>query len=270
MAFFDLDETLLAPDHVTVSPRTRNALSKMREAGILLIIATGRSRALLPDCLAKLPFDYHITANGADIADLNTGKHIHTSYLPKEDAFAAWDLIKSRDLLVEWYVFNEVGIDAATKERLDSFSMPRWHKEYFQKGCMPVFESVEHYLSEGAKGLEKINLPRFNPVLRDILWRELDALGRFTLSSSSGSNIEINRKGCTKGQAIRALCRHLKIPVTRTMAFGDGGNDVEMLGTVGMGVAMANGTELAKRMAQAVAGPYDQDGVAVFIEGMLA
>lgn len=268
MVFFDLDDTLLSPDHATVAPRTEKALYRLQEAGVLLAIATGRSRAFIPESLSSLPFRYLLTSNGADVVDVQSETHVHTDYISPEDAAVAWKILEPHGLFVEWYVENEVAIDEATKARLNELSMPLWHRNYFAKGAMPVFDTVEQFIGMGAPKLEKINLPRFDPELRQKVWHELDETGRFTLSSSLGRNIEINCNGCTKGQAIKALCRQLNISISQVMAFGDGDNDIEMLATVGIGVAMGNGTEKVKEAARFVTGRYDQDGIASFVEAM--
>ena len=266
ISFFDLDETLLASDHKSVTPRTQNALRNMHKAGILLAVATGRSRSHIPECINELPFDYLISANGADIVQVKNNTHLYNDYIPAQDAALAWQLLKPFHLFVEWFTDNEVGIDADTCQRLEELTMPKWHREYFLRNAMPVFDTVEQYLQNGAPKLEKINLPRFDPEMRNQIWQTLSDCKRFTLSSSSGRNVEINRFGCTKGRAIKALCDQLAIPIEHTLAFGDGGNDMEMLETVGFSVAMGNASELLKSKAKAIAAPYDQDGVAQFIE----
>lgn len=50
------------------------------------------------------------------------------------------------------------------------------------------------------------------------------------------------------------------------MAMGDGENDVEMLGLVGLGVAMGNAVPQARQAADAVTGKNSEDGVAAAIE----
>ena len=45
---------------------------------------------------------------------------------------------------------------------------------------------------------------------------------------------------------------HLNISKSEAIAFGDGGNDIEMLQYVGLGVAMGNGGEELKRRADFV------------------
>lgn len=44
----------------------------------------------------------------------------------------------------------------------------------------------------------------------------------------------------------------LGVPLEEVVAFGDGNNDVEMLRMVGLGVAMCNGTEVAKNSAKRI------------------
>ena len=50
------------------------------------------------------------------------------------------------------------------------------------------------------------------------------------------------------------------------MAFGDGKNDVKMLETVGIGVAMANSVPEVLEVADMVTSSNDEDGVAQMIE----
>ena len=57
--------------------------------------------------------------------------------------------------------------------------------------------------------------------------------------------LELQPAGCTKGQAIRWWCRRNGIRLKDTMSFGDGKNDVDMIRTTGIGVAMEDGDEEA-------------------------
>ena len=85
------------------------------------------------------------------------------------------------------------------------------------------------------------------------------------VSSSLPWNIEINSAGATKGQALKALCQALGIDLRDTLAFGDGTNDLDMIRTAGIGVAMGNGAEEVKAAADWIA-PYNDDaGVAAGI-----
>ena len=64
-----------------------------------------------------------------------------------------------------------------------------------------------------------------------------------------------------KGTAISQILAHFGLDASQALAFGDSYNDIEMLRTVGTGVAMGNATEPIKAMAHLVTTPIDQDGI---------
>jgi hydroxymethylpyrimidine pyrophosphatase-like HAD family hydrolase len=76
------------------------------------------------------------------------------------------------------------------------------------------------------------------------------------------NNIEINSGDAHKGAALLELCRHLNIDPAQAMAFGDGLNDVTMIKTAGIGVAMGNADPRVKDVADFVTDTNDNDGVA--------
>ncbi len=66
----------------------------------------------------------------------------------------------------------------------------------------------------------------------------------------------------SKGQALITLAKHLNIPISQTMAIGDQENDVSMIESAGIGVAMGNAVESAKAVADVIAPNVEKDGVA--------
>ena len=61
----DLDGTLLRQDHITLSPKNREALTRAADEGIEVVVATGRSIAAIAPQVLELPFlRYFITCNG--------------------------------------------------------------------------------------------------------------------------------------------------------------------------------------------------------------
>lgn len=65
----------------------------------------------------------------------------------------------------------------------------------------------------------------------------------------------------SKSQAIVKVLEYFKINPSEAMAFGDGDNDIDMLETVGVGVAMENGSQRLKEIADFVTKKSDEDGV---------
>ena len=72
---------------------------------------------------------------------------------------------------------------------------------------------------------------------------------------------DINMCGVTKASGMDVFLRYYGIDRSRSMAFGDGGNDVEMIRHAGVGVALGNAVDAAKRAADYVTATVDDDGV---------
>ncbi len=66
------------------------------------------------------------------------------------------------------------------------------------------------------------------------------------------------------------LAAYLQIPLSATVAVGDGYNDLEMILAAGLGVAMGNAPEEVRRQADHVTAPNSQDGLVLFLDWLLA
>jgi hydroxymethylpyrimidine pyrophosphatase-like HAD family hydrolase len=88
----------------------------------------------------------------------------------------------------------------------------------------------------------------------------------YSISFSHSENIEVNAKGVSKGEAIKALCEILNININDTLCFGDSGNDIEMFKVVGVPVVMGNSEiEELHNLAKYKALNYDELGVYHFL-----
>ncbi|KAK9208162.1 hypothetical protein WN944_000516 [Citrus x changshan-huyou] len=74
--------------------------------------------------------------------------------------------------------------------------------------------------------------------------------------------LEIVPPGTSKGSGVKMLLDHLGISTKEIMAIGDGENDVEMLELASLGIALSNGSEKAKAVANVIGASNDEDGVA--------
>jgi Cof subfamily protein (haloacid dehalogenase superfamily) len=83
--------------------------------------------------------------------------------------------------------------------------------------------------------------------------------------SYGAAELSIFAPSASKGTATMALCRQLGISREEVLAIGDGPNDVSLLSVAGFGVAMANGSQDAKAIAQAIAPSNRENGAAVAI-----
>ena len=266
--FFDLDGTLLSPDHRTVSPRNQKALADVQAAGVRLSLATGRCLGMIPEGAMSLGIDYAMTSNGAAIYDLKQNRQIYHYPFPASKAAEACQIICRHIDFLEFFVDGSVILTRSLRAKAAGDTMPPWGHFYIERrGGLPPLIEMDTFLADGAPGLEKINLLHCNTDTLLTLQSELSATGLFDLSSSMGyGGLEIMPKECTKGSALHWLCRHIGSSPDRSAAFGDSSNDREMLAAAGCGVAMGNAPDDLRESADYVAPPYDEDGIAQFIE----
>lgn len=81
--------------------------------------------------------------------------------------------------------------------------------------------------------------------------------------------IEITKKGIHKAFGLKKIADYFQIPRERIIAFGDEDNDLEMIDYVGVGVAMENGIDELKSIANHITHTNEQDGVGTFLEDFL-
>lgn len=98
----------------------------------------------------------------------------------------------------------------------------------------------------------------------DALQRRLDGVAHVT--SSGHQNIDIVVPGVNKAAGLALLTRRWGVEPEAVAAFGDGGNDVEMLRWSGYGIAMGNAPEAVKAEAGYLAPGNDQAGVLATLE----
>lgn len=263
---FDLDGTMLQRGNV-LSPAAEKALEKADRAGILTVPATGRLRDFLPPCLIRLPFiRYAITSNGAAVYDLHTGEKLSSCLIPTETACQVLEILEEYPIYVEFYVDGQAITRVGEPEiAVEKYGLPEEKKLFLQKNYRLV-PSLQGYLKENGLCPEKINLPYLTGDIRREIIQKLEDMGGLCLTSSVQDNLEINSEDCSKGHGLAGLCRALGIEREETAAMGDNGNDFEMLRFAGFPIAMENGTEEVKKIASAIAPPFDEDGAAKAIE----
>lgn len=270
----DLDGTVLASDHKTITPRTYSALTECLSQGTYIVPNTGRCEALIP--VRDFPgVRYVISCNGGLITDQQTQRILRARYLKKTDVLEVWNLVRSRvyrhNILMELFEEKQLVVEKRVYENLDLFrpKIPRFHLPLIESGRAKYVDSFDSYLRGEGDKVTKINFPGKNLTDCPELRQELTELNRFEVTSD-GLNLELTARGCTKGEALLWLGDYLGIPPQRIVAFGDGNNDMTMLQAAGYGVAMGNAASDIREAVSYVTTPNTEDGVAAFLEKFLA
>ncbi|HRS03068.1 MAG TPA: HAD-IIB family hydrolase, partial [Treponema sp.] len=102
----DLDDTLLRED-LTISFHTKNILKRVEEAGIIVVLASGRSPKAMERYARDLGLHkrpgYLVCNNGTTIQESHTGTIVKEFFLPIEAALAVFDLVDAEGFPVQIY-----------------------------------------------------------------------------------------------------------------------------------------------------------------------
>jgi HAD superfamily hydrolase (TIGR01484 family) len=303
MIAIDVDGTLLGAEG-KVSARNRAALQAANEAGIHVVIATGRRHSYAMKVLRSL--DLHseqalVSSNGAVTRTVGATL-IDRTFLPLETSlWLCRQLDEFRNALV--VTFDMVQPDgedargALVVEELEDLhgSIGKWmeaNAAYIEQ-AMPIENVLKREDEKGNAPIQMMVCGRIERMRRaearlledsrvfmaEVSSPELRADAKVTLSRTEYpdrdlSLLDILPAGCSKGVALLRLAASLGIEADEMMAIGDNWNDLSMLEIAGWPVLMENAPEDLKEMARArgwaIGGHHLEDGVADAIDEVLS
>ena len=267
---FDLDGTALYSDK-TIAARTLRALQAAHEAGALIVPATGRIYAGIPQALRLQPFArYAIVINGAKLYDAAEDQVLDRAEIPNALALEVLDYLDGLDAIYDCYKDDWGLVSQPFYDRAADFIRDKGILQLFYRTRRTV-PSLRDYLRADGGSVQKLQLHFADDrAQRRELARLPELFPSLAVSTSVPGNIEMNIAAANKGDALLRLCQFLEIPQERTLAFGDGTNDSSMLRAAGLGVAMGNADFPVKAAADTVCDDNDHDGLAKFLERLLA
>ncbi len=265
----DLDGTLLNSDK-KLSEKNRNALERAAAEGIEIVPATGRFYRGMPQVIRDLPFvHYVISINGAQVYDVREDKSIFVSEIDCDTAIKVMEQLDKADLIYDCYQNGWGWMTQAFYDKAQDYAASTHSLEMIRNLRSPVSE-LKAYLKEKNAGVQKVQA-----FFKDIeeraefftlIQKEFPDL---KITTSMVNNIEINSNEANKGNALKNLADYLGFPLSKTMAFGDDLNDISMIETAGIGVAMGNADDFVKKIADFESCDCDNDGIAFALEKLL-
>lgn len=242
--FFDIDGTLIDIDADDMSDKTKYALQKLKENKILIFAATGRPYYIVPK-FDGIEFDGFLTFNGQ--LCLYNDEIIYENHLDPQD--------------VKKVIQNASEIDKACMAASDTLMGANFYDK-----------KLDDYMliadPDGAKVLQN-----FDELIKENIYQMMVAA---TKDQEPMILKDLNHTTCTrwhpdamdiipatggKGIGTKKILEYFVFSADESMAFGDGGNDKDMLETVGCGIAMGNAIESVKQVANYVTKPVSEDGV---------
>ena len=270
---FDLDGTFLDDDK-SVPPENLRALEEAARRGIHIVPATGRIMEGVPEEIRKLPFiRYYIAINGAYVYDAGEDKVLYRGEIPASLAVEFCGYMDTLPVLYDCYQYNFGWMSRDMYERTGEYLAHEPGIHALLKRTRTPVDDLKETLRQRGDPVQKMQM-YFKPERLDERQRQLELVPRLfpelVASSSMRSNIEINSITAGKGPALKALAERLGLGIGETVAFGDGSNDLGMIQTAGLGVAMANAVESVKTAADRITGANREAGVAQGIRRILS
>ncbi len=268
LAAADMDGTLLNHER-KITKRTKEAIKQAIRQGVYFVPATGRAVNALPPELKSIEgVRYGIFSNGGTVYDLEEEKAIYTNHFDPKRALELIDQLRQFDLMISVSQGGQSYGERVPMEHLDYFELDENTREIV-KGSRKIVENIEDYIKENQRTIEKMTLIFRTMEERANVWSWLSQFTDIQYSSSLPKNIEISKKGCNKGSGLVHLAEILGISKEEIIVFGDADNDKEMFQQAGYSVAMENGLEAMKKMADYVTVSNREDGVAKAIETLI-
>ena len=242
--FLDVDGTITNHEDGSIPSSTKVAIRQLLDNGFQVVAATGRPLSMC-DEIAALGIHTFITANGAYVK--HKDQVIHKNVLNSET------------------VRNFVNFAAVEQNALTFYS------ETIQ------MNAVQH--PDVLKALyETLRLKKFPPEITNAVDGETYLLNLFIDENdihkykAQFPHITFNRwhpfivnvleEEVSKSVAIRKVLAYFGLNESEAVAFGDGGNDVDMLELVDLGIAMGNASDKLKSIADFVTEKSSEDGIA--------
>lgn len=262
MVATDLDGTLLRPDK-SVSARTAAALERVHAQGGQVILVTGRPVRWLPAVYAQLRTPVPaVCANGAVVYSPLTDEVLRADPLAPE---LMAEVARRLRAAVPGVVLAVEVEDGRLMRHCDDWPA-HWNSDH--PTARLVSDPADLLRVPAVKLLARSSHDDPEVFVQTVAGA-LAGLAEATHSSNS-SLVEISAAGVTKAAGLAWLCARLGVAAADVVAFGDMPNDVPMLAWAGQAVAVANAHPTVREIANAVTASNAEDGVAVYLEGLLA
>lgn len=232
----DLDDTLLTRKK-TITDESKKWIKKASVHGVTVIISTGRGchnmKQYREELGLKTPM---VLVNGAESWDESV-QIIKRDYIESADIQNLYHL--TEDYNVDFWAYgNETFVKKQewTPEMLNE----RWTQFVIRHDDPIILAQIRNKIMHTAHHLE--------------------------ITSSSKINVEFTYKGVSKAAGVKSVCDYLGITMKEVMAIGDNHNDLQLIKSAGLGIAMGNAVPKLKEIADDITDTNEADGVAKAIQ----
>lgn len=273
----DMDGTLLNGKKV-ITEEVSTQLKKLNENQIDVTLATGRFPASVWLHAKKLELKCPLVAlNGSVILDAKSGEALRTTSIEKDVLYKIATFFEKENVYFHFYGYNILVVEEINEmnqrwalgnvvmnsnyellsknyeDQLKHFSLNRVGKlsEFVENDNLPIF---------------KVTVINDDVEVVDRLYNEVKEWPELNITRTGKRRFDINAAGVSKKSALIDVCQDRNIRREEVVAVGDYDNDIEMIQWAGLGVAMGNGNNAVKDIADTITLSNEEDGVAEVVK----
>lgn len=257
----DFDGTLIDKNH-SVLPAVRTAINEYVDSGGIFAVCTGRMlRSILPLVRGLGLKGIVVASQGTVIADIATGNLIKDSGMKCSEAAEICKVFGELELATNVYCGNTLFTNI-----LKDNKYLKLYESITGIDAEFIGTDLPGFILKNGKKCEKVAclvMPKEQKKLYDKIYRRLSS--RFDVTCSADCLIEVSPISDNKGEALKFLAEHYKIPIEYTVAVGDNLNDLSMIIAAGVGVAVGNAVPELKEAADFVSVTNNEGAIAQII-----
>jgi Cof subfamily protein (haloacid dehalogenase superfamily) len=256
----DLDGTIVNHDG-HISDRTVDTFTRARDLGVEIFFVTGRPPRWMPEIREAFGFGNAICGNGAMLYDLMNDKVLEEWLIETDKQLETVNRLRASIPEVSF------AVESHSYFHREKAYIPRWDVGLDNVGVNTIEEAIK---SPALKMLARCSQQNLSSdEMLAIALVELDGLVTVTHSNPHDSLLEISALGVSKGATLARMAARLGIDAADCVTFGDNPNDFSMLEWAGRSYAMSSGHPDGAQYAKSIAGPCEDDGVAIAIDALL-
>jgi len=267
----DLDGTLLDP-YGNLPDAARSAVADARGAGIEVVICTGRRFRTAQPLMRQLHLDGPVVVNnGAIVKDLATERTLHHAYIEDEVYPEVLEVVRAAGSPLVYVDEFELSIDILMESGRFTHPYQVAYIEDHSEHCRVVDDLGSH----GQRDVIMVSMMADEATLTPLREQAMSALADriethvIWNKNYEGQILEFFSPLSGKWNALKRVAADAGIAPKEIAAVGDDNNDVSMLREAGLGIAMGNAVDEAKRAANVVVRSNAEGGVVEAIRRVL-
>lgn len=282
----DLDGTLLN-SYGQINEENINTIKQLNQKGIYVVLASGRAKNSIINFANELEIkNFIIAGNGSLIYDMQQEKVIYDKFMEKNKVLDIVNICEENSMFYSVSLENSI-LAKSMDYIVKIYNNENINKPDNKKTNINITENIYKYIYDSdVPKYSKITICDkdkiiFSSIIKklrtikdiDVLDVEHEAKKKIKIGTEivpiEYYYTEITKKGVNKWEALQFLINTLGITKQEIITIGDNVNDIEMIKTAGIGVAMGNSAPQIKEIADVVLEDNNTNTISEFLKNKL-